>query len=195
MEFIEAESKEKQRIFDIALALMESVGYEKLSVRQICDEADISIGKFYRCFNSKQQLLNFVFSRFVHLFHVQISSELEDMEIWDQIITVYVRYTAYITGFGIDFVKNFYNSNNPMLDTHIYNNEIIVITDGLIARAIQKGLRVRTDRSIREISQDFCVIVKGIIFEWCIRRGEFNIAEYTERLLRTTAKSILSLEK
>ena len=40
-------NSEKQRIFNIATRLMDKIGYEKLSIRQICTEAGISTGKFY----------------------------------------------------------------------------------------------------------------------------------------------------
>ena len=36
-------NSEKQRIFNIATRLMDKIGYEKLSIRQICTEAGILI--------------------------------------------------------------------------------------------------------------------------------------------------------
>lgn len=41
------ELSEKDRIFNVAVKFLEKVGYEKLSIRKICVEADISVGKFY----------------------------------------------------------------------------------------------------------------------------------------------------
>ena len=189
----EMDSKEKKRIFDVALALMEELGYDNLNIRKICEEADISIGKFYRYFQSKQEILSFFYKQLESTFRDKVDDQLENLDIQDQLIQFYVWFNGYISSFGIEFVKNFFNTQNPLLNTHVYNNEIIIITDDLLIRAIQDGYRLPEETTVRGISSDICVVVKGIIFEWCVRRGEFNIEQYTQELLNKCIEGILPI--
>lgn len=183
---------EKQRIFSIALALMEDMGYEKLTIRKICEEADISIGKFYRFFDSKEQLLAFYYNEAEKAFREDIESKLQGLDIKTQLIQFYTWYTQYTSNFGVEFVIHFFNSNNPAMNTQIYNNEIINITDSLLEKAVQNGLKIPDSKSIREISCDLCVIVKGVIFDWCARHGEFSLSEYTNNLLTRCIRGIFT---
>ena len=50
------EFNEKDRIFNVAVKFLEKVGYEKLSIRRICSEANISVGKFYTYFKNKNRV-------------------------------------------------------------------------------------------------------------------------------------------
>ena len=184
-------NKEKQRIFDVALVLMEEVGFEKLGIRTICEEAGISIGKFYRYFDSKQQLLAYFYRQLEKKFKDDMEVTLEGLDISTQLIKFYTWFAEYIVSFGYEFVLNFFNNQNPILNTHVYNNEIVVITDSLLAKAVQNGYKIPDDRTIRDISNDLCVIIKGIIFDWCVRHGEFDIGKYTKDLLTRCLRGIL----
>lgn len=119
------EDIEKQRIFNIALEIIEEVGYEGLSIRALCSKADISTGKFY---------------------------------VW------YLEYT--VEHLGFDSISHFYSNDNEILsDTGSYNNAIISLTATFLQKAVQKGYVIPDDKSIHDIANDLCVIVKGCIFQ------------------------------
>lgn len=185
------ENKEKQRIFEVALTLMEEVGFEKMSIRRICEEAEISIGTFYHYFESKHQILAYFYNSLEHKFRDEIMGSLVGLDIREQIIRFYTWFNNYIATFGLEFAEQFFSNRNPLLNTSVYNNEIVVLTDELIGNALQKGLILPEGRTVRSISIDFCVIIKGIIFEWCVRRGAFDIGTYTEDILRRLTPGIL----
>lgn len=183
--------EDKQQVFEIALALMDDIGYEKLTIRRVCNEANISIGKFYRLFKSKEDLLSFFYADAAMAYKHNCEMTLAGKDIESQVIDFYYWYTGYAASYGIEFISNFFSSSNPVMNTHIYNNEIINITDNLLVQAISKGYSVPEGRTVREISCDLCVVVKGIIFDWCTRHGEFNLAEATRELLTRCANGIL----
>ena len=183
---------EQQKVFDIALALMEDIGYEKLTIRKICEEADISIGKFYRFFDSKEQLLAFFYSEAEKAYRQKVEKKLAGLDIKTQLIEFYTWYTEYTSGYGVEFVLHFFNNQNPAMNTQVYNNEIINITDALLERSVQDGFKIPDGKTIRQISCDLCVIVKGIIFDWCARHGEFSISEYTKDLLTRCIRGIFT---
>lgn len=177
------ENEEKKRIFNVAMALMDDIGYEKMTIRRICHDAEISTGKFYHYFGSKQQLLSFFYTQADDRYESECHATLIGKPIREQILLFYTWYGTYLDSFGVEFVTNFFSNNNPAMNTHIYNNPVILITDNLITEAIQMGYTLPKGQTVREISNDICVIVKGVIFEWCVRHGEFSISEYIQRLL------------
>ena len=69
------ELSEKDRIFNVAVKFLEKVGYEKLSIRKICVEADISVGKFYTYFKNKQELLSHFYNIALKDFDQKLKSE------------------------------------------------------------------------------------------------------------------------
>ena len=182
---------EEARIFDIALALMEEIGYEKMTIRRICDEANISIGKFYHYFSSKQELLRFFYDQANKDYAQQCAASLAGKDIKDQIVDFYTWYAGYLEEYGVEFVTNFFNNQNPAMNTHIYSNPIIAITDDLIFRAVQDGYKVIGEGTVHDLSCDLCTIVKGAIFDWSVRHGEFSLKEYVNSLLRRCIDGIM----
>lgn len=185
------DNEEKQRIFDVALALMDDIGYEKMTIRRICMDADVSTGKFYHYFSSKQELLSFFYDRANEKYEEECRDGLADKPLSEQIVLFYKWYSRYVESFGVEFVANFFSYTNPAMNTHIYNNPVILITDNLIVDAIQKGYLLKANQTVREISNDVCVIVKGAIFDWCVRHAEFSLEEYVEKLLRKSLEGII----
>ena len=182
---------EEERIFDVALALMDEIGYEKMTIRKICEEANISIGKFYHYFSSKQELLRFFYDQADKDYLEQCAQSLKGKDIKTQIIEFYTWYGGYLEDFGVEFVAHFFTNQNPAMNTHIYNNPIIAITDDLIFRAVQDGYKLIGDISVRDLSCDLCTIVKGAIFDWCVRHGEFSLKDYIFSLLSRCISGIM----
>lgn len=185
------DNEEKQRIFDVALALMDDIGYEKMTIRKICMDANISTGKFYHYFSSKQELLSFFYSQANERYEEECRESLKGKPLREQLLFFYKWYSRYVESFGVEFVANFFSNTNPAMNTHIYNNPVILITDNLIISAVQSGYVIKKDQTVREISNDVCIIVKGAIFEWCVRHAEFSLENYVEQLLVKCLEGII----
>ncbi len=182
---------EKYHIFKVALSLLDELGYEKMTIRKICEEANISIGKFYHYFSSKQELLNFFYQQVDQAFKEDARDSLKGHDGKTQIIMFYTWHASYLERMGLEFVKNFFDNRNPVMNPHIYNNPIIVITDDIIMRAVQNGYKIKGDGTIRDLSCELCTIVKGIIFDWCVMHGEFSLENYMKSLVTKCINGIM----
>lgn len=185
------ENEEKRRIFNIAVEMLKKKGYEKLSIRAICSEAGISIGSFYHYFSSKQELLSFYYDEAVENFRAATEKKLEGLDIREQLVQFYTWYAEYTTGFGLEFVTYYFSNQNQALNCTTYNNVLINVTDGLLQRAVQNGYVIPDNKTIHDISVDVCVIVKGAIFDWCVRHGNFDLAAYIHDLLSRVMRGLL----
>lgn len=185
------EKEEKEKIFHIASKILEENGYENTTIRKICAEANISIGKFYRYFSTKQELFSYFYTDAIEKFNAETLHQLSDLDVYGQIIGFYKWYTQYTADLGLDFVSSFFCSTNETLNILKYNNEVLNTTDYFLEQAIRKGFLLPENQTIHELTCDICVIVKGAIFEWCITEGAFSLPEYTEKLLKCCLPGLL----
>lgn len=186
------ELSEKDRIFNVAVKFLEKVGYEKLSIRKICVEADISVGKFYTYFKNKQELLSHFYNIALKDFDQKLKSEdFSNLSLHEKITEFYGIYMEFTQSFGVEFVMHYFDSQNEEMDIHSNNNHIMMVTDQFITEAIQKGYILPEGRSVHEISIDLCMIVKGIIFTWVAERGRFDLPAVTRDMYKRALVGIL----
>ncbi|MBR0342804.1 MAG: TetR/AcrR family transcriptional regulator [Oscillospiraceae bacterium] len=189
-----SELSEKDRIFNVAIQFLEKVGYERLSIRKICAEANISVGKFYTYFKNKQELLSHFYNIALEDFEEKIKSEdFSKLNLQEKITEFYGIYMEFTQNFGVEFVMHYFSNQNEEMDIHRNNNHIMMVTDGFITEEVQKGYVLPEGRSVHDISIDLCMIVKGIIFTWVAERGGFDLPQVTRDIYRRAIKGILPM--
>ena len=78
----------RNRIFDIAVKLIERDGFEKISIEQISGKAQVSIGAFYHHFVSKSDLLLEIYKKGDAYFKEKVADHLTG-ETTEQLILDY----------------------------------------------------------------------------------------------------------
>jgi AcrR family transcriptional regulator len=185
------ELKIKNHIFEVALTIMKEIGYDNLTVRKICEVADISTGKFYSLFKSKEDLLGFYYVKALESFDDIIKDNSTDMAIEEQLITFYINLTNSTASLGLDFCRNYFNPKNEELNTTIFHNKVIETTNSYLENAIKNGLVISNGRTPSEVSNDLCVITKGVFFDWSANEGRYDMSKFMDGLLRRCLKGIL----
>lgn len=189
MNFENFETKEqknrklKEHIFNVALSMMKQIGYDNITIRMICTEAGISTGMFYKHFNSKEKILAFYYDKAQEDFDTIINEQLSHLPIKEQLVQFYVWICKFTADLGVDFCRNFFHSKNELMNTNLFNNKLIEITNKCINEAINNGFELSSGRTPYAISKDLCVMVKGIIFDWSAHEGSYDMAEFCEQLL------------
>lgn len=197
MDYPKFETKEtkklkiKDHIFNVALGLMKENGYDNLTIRKICEISKVSIGMFYRHFSSKEDLLFFYYEKAEKSFDEYIKRTLVDMPLEEQIIGFYSWLCQFTEELGMDFCQNFFNSKNKAMNTDSFDTKLLHITDTLIENACQKGYILSKGRTPQNVSKDLCVLAKGVIFDWCVHDGNYNLCDYTTELMHRCLKSLL----
>lgn len=184
-------NSEKQRIFNIATRLMDKIGYEKLSIRQICTEAGISTGKFYIYFSSKQDLLNHFYDDVQQKIAEESLLKFNGLGLKESIVEFYRWYADYTSSFGIEFVINYFDPHNSAMDITIRSNFIMSTTDSYLEQAIQSGYKLPAGKTIHQISQQICMIFKGIIFTWAASHGNFRLSDMVVDILGSSLIGLL----
>ncbi len=183
--------KVKEHIFDVALSMMKQIGYDNLTIRMICSEANISTGMFYKHFHSKEDLLAFYYDKAQQDFDSIINEQLHDLPLDQKLVSFYVWICQFTSNLGIDFCRNFFHSKNQRMNTTLFHNKLIEITSQCIREAIREGFVLSEGRTPDAVSKDLCVIVKGIIFDWSSHEGSYDMSIYCHQMLNRCIRGLL----
>ncbi len=86
----------KGKIFDTTKLLIKKRGYSKITIREICQSAQISVGTFYLYFSSKDEILLEIYNRIDQkvVFPEYVSSNNTDLNCICEDFSVYLNYMA-----------------------------------------------------------------------------------------------------
>ena len=163
----------KEKIFQAAKKILQKNGYEKLSIKNICEEAGVSNGSFYHHFKTKDDLLSYYIEDQPTMGPdlLEAPKSLEDVK--DGIVRVYLNYVAYCRELGVEFMAGYYDTKNQALNPTIRTERPypIVTVQAYVEQAAKDGI-INIRESIDEFTTDIRMIVIGNVFEWCLHNGE-----------------------
>ena len=176
----------RQQIIDAAVGIIKKQGADHVTVRNVCNEADIGIGTFYFHFKNKDDLLMY-FLGDISFEGFELSTDPEDIDL--RIVELYMHLIDRYMEFGMDFMKSFYSTKNKSLSAYMGETEGVFPAGTVMARsekeillARERGIIVKS-ADIHRICMDICTIVKGCVFEWCLTDGRMDLPNTLQRLV------------
>lgn len=176
----------RQKIIDTTIELIKTHGADYLTVRNVCQAAEIATGTFYHYFRNKDDLLIY-FVRDISFGDCELKTPLTDIS--GRITELYMNLIDRYMQLGMDFMKSFYTTDNAALSSYMG------VTDGQfapgtvmercereLAEASKAGI-IKETADVHTLSADICTIVKGCVFEWCLCGGSNDIAKTVSRII------------
>ena len=186
----------KQHILEAAVELLTKYGYERVTVDNVCETANVSVGSFYHHFKDKGELLAYCFAAKYEKYSQKYENELGE-DLIENIIIICNTYTKFCMEQGVQFIRNFYTPNNKCLDisdvdlegetnlpigTKVYNE---------LKKANEKGYLIPAI-DISRVVVDMCIIEKGFMFEWALTNGKYDLLQNVQRIFRHMLDNIAS---
>lgn len=186
-------SKEtKERIFHAAKRILQRDGYERLSIKNICEEAKVSNGSFYHHFKTKDDLLSYYIEDQPNIdpSHLDLPKNVDDAKA--AIIYVYLNYVKYCRELGVEFMAGYYTPKNQALNPVIRTERPypIITVQTYLEKAINAGV-ISLTLPLEDVTTDIRMIVIGNVFEWCMRNGEVDFEENMRRSLSAYLDGVL----
>lgn len=185
--------KTRQKIFDTALALLVKKGYDRVTVDDICARAGVSKGTFYHHFKSKDQAILEEFLKIDRFYQEILPGIMQLDDIYDR-MTEFTRLAlGYMEKQGKNMMKVAYYSQispdrkgSPVAspDRALYS-----IVSGLILDAQERG-EVRSDLDSEEIAVTLIRAIRGIVYDWCLQDGGFDMEEAGKALADVLAEGL-----
>lgn len=177
----------KDKIIAATVELIKKYGADNITVRNVCEAADISIGTFYHHFQNKDDLLIY-FVREQSFDSFPLEAPLENIS--DRVCELYMYLIDRYMELGEQFMKSFYTTGNRALSAYMGEEDGKFLSGSVMARceqeiqdAIQSGI-LKEKINAHIASVDVCTIIKGCVFEWSLSSGAMDIESSVYRIVR-----------
>ena len=169
-------------IVEATKPLIEQEGYENLTIRDICANAGITTGMFYRHFVSKDDVLTFCYMQDLKEVLSDIDKKLAQLSLPEQLVTLMVTVLSINRKFGPASVYMFINRNTASTSGSFQMRDMLKekILE-LIDTAVANGYQLSTDRTPDKIFNDISTIAKGLTSDWYMT-GFVDIADHAQDL-------------
>lgn len=176
------------RIISVATKLMRRDGFENTSIRQICDEANVSTGTFYHLFDSKTTLLNIILGE-VNVYFTDITFDYKNDSPYlfiDSLIENHLKMLEYFTP-AIVFNAFFEPAAGNKTMFFKQRSSTSFITSSL--EGFQKAGKIRDDLSVEQMYFELSSAYCGLLYTFfTLEKMDLfaeNLRDLFYRLFRT----------
>jgi len=184
----------KDAIYNAAMELFQSKGYENVLVEDITKAANTAKGTFYIYFKSKKELLFHTFAKFDELY-VDVYKQVTSIPTFEERFLTYIE----VVYDGIDkrgkkLPKALYSNSvlesNPFLlqnDRVLFQNILELMKFG-----IETG-ELSTNRTAEYYRDMFKIQITGINYIWCSSTEAIDIAKHAKESMRAFLHGLKNL--
>lgn len=176
----------KRHLFEVAFDLLQRKGYEDIKVRDIVEEAQVSIGTFYNYYTTKLDVFYETYQLADDYFEEVVAPMLTQPTARERVVAFfneYARYSSEIT--DLSLTKVLYNSGNKC-----FRRQSPQGIHRVLKSQVQWGLDLgefHCPGGVDELENFLFVAARGLVYDWCTQDGSFSLCEamipYVERLL------------
>lgn len=163
---------------------------KKLTIRGVCQTANLSIGTFYHHFKDKDDLLGYYLTQSLP----KTKNYISELNFSRSILLLYIPLLEQYERLGKEVMREFYSGNNTALSRYLgesngkfINGTVMSECQILIEKKIKDGL-LSKDIDSFQLSSDICILIKGCVFDWCISNQKKYLKETVERMLNQFLK-------
>lgn len=191
----EQAAKTRQEIFDTAMELFDSKGYENVSINEICERAGVSTGAFYHHFTAKNQIIIEEFLK-ADDFYRELLHEIAGIEDYREKLRAFTSATMkFMADMGLKIVKVTYQTQIGPDKKASYlgnpNRALYFIIEDLYREGQEKG-RVRKDLNVEDLARLTIHCYRGIVYDWCLANGTFDLVKTGEKMADILTDGVLS---
>ncbi len=165
----------KKKIFDAALTLIKTKGFEQTTLVDICKAAEIGNGTFYHYFNSKQDIIiSYIKQESIDL--INYYESMNKTTYADALLKAVNFQVSYILLKGHEFVSTFYSI------LLLSKNQFYNLDDFAIKKIFldcfengQKNHEFTTEFSPEYMSELSFSLLYTVSTHWCYTEGNFDL--------------------
>ena len=176
----------KSRIVSAAWKLFYENGYDDTTVEEIVEESGTSKGSFYHYFSGKDALLSSLSDLFDDKYQELIPTLDPEMDSFEQLM--YLNREMFLMiddSISLDLTARLYASQlittgeKHLLD---HNRIYYKLLRQIVLQGQQRG-ELRGDVTVNEMVRVSALCERALIYDWCIRGGEYSLAAYSADML------------
>jgi AcrR family transcriptional regulator len=171
---------------------MEKQGFANTTVEEIALKAGVSVGTFYHYFRSKDEIFFDIFKKADEYFKATVEPALDIADkagqpVFEQIITYFRYYAHYNLNRGFLNINQLYNTKNKFFTRK--GRFMQVLLTQVLERGFPRG-EFDEDMSTEEMTDYLFTVARGIVYDWCIHEGDYDLEKKMEAYIRTALKGL-----
>lgn len=187
-------TEKKNEIIKIAWSLFKEKGFEKTTIQDILERANISKGTFYRYFDNKDALLE-TLADVLDDYHIELSKKIDpNMNSLDKLIMLcYEAHKMIERKIDFELLCTLYSSQagprgyKPLVNPNRYN---VMLVRQIVEEGQQRGQISKKLLPNFEIERYFFLCARAIIYDYCISEASYSLGEYTRKVLPLMLQSL-----
>lgn len=185
----------RQKLVDASLDLFVKKGYDRVTVDDICKQAGVSKGAFYGHFKTKDQVVLEEFLKADTYYQDVVSEVMKENSYVDKMLAFSHLALRFIESQGKMVIKVAYSSTiaperttSPIASQ---NRALYQIAEALVKGAQENG-ECRTDLPSSEIALAIIRSIRGVVYDWCLQDGGFDLEEAGASLSKVMLEGLAS---
>jgi len=183
----------KLKLFNTAVELLAEREFDSITIRDIVDRANVSIGTFYNYYSTKLEVFYETYQVADRYFNETVAPLLTQPSCRERVLFFFERYAHYNSELtDRRMTRLLYSPDNPWFNRPQEGSLV-----GVLARTLQGGLDSgeldgRGD-SAQAIADLFMISIRGLTYHWCTTGFAYDLTgatlQFAQRLLRAYGKS------
>ena len=185
--------KTKSRIVSAAWKLFYEQGYEDTTIEEIIEVSGTSKGSFYHYFEGKDALLGSLAYMMDEKYEELEPGIAEDADSYE--VLLYLNHELMIMiedSINLELLTELYSTQlttrgeKPLLD---HDRTYYKLLRRIIIRGRERGELI-PDFGVGEMVRYYAMCERALLYEWCLRKGEYSLSEEAARKLPLMLQSL-----
>ena len=177
----------RSRIVAAAWKLFYTDGYDRTTIDDIIEAANVSKGSFYHYFESKESLINSISYLFDETYENLLSSIDNSLSPIDQLVTMTKESFFMIENtVPVHLLNRIMSSQlTSKGDSHLLDPDrpYYHIVRKIVIEGKDKGI-FRDEFSVNEICIAYALFERGLMYDWCVSNGNYSLTQYSTKMMR-----------
>ena len=180
------QKKTKSRIVSAAWKLFYEQGYEDTTIEEIIEESGTSKGSFYHYFEGKDALLGSLAYIMDEKYEELEPTLAKDMDSYETLLYLsHELLTMIEESINMDLLARLYSTqlvtrgDKPLLD---HGRTYYRLLRKVISQGRERG-ELTKKMSVSEMVHYYAMCERALLYEWCLRKGEYSLSEEAARKL------------
>lgn len=187
------QKKTKSRIVSAAWKLFYEQGYEDTTIEEIIEVSGTSKGSFYHYFEGKDALLGSLAYMMDEKYEELEPGIAEDADSYE--VLLYLNHELMIMiedSINLELLTELYSTQlttrgeKPLLD---HDRTYYKLLRRIITRGRERGELI-PDLGVGEMVRYYAMCERALLYEWCLRKGEYSLSEEAARKLPLMLQSL-----
>lgn len=187
------QKKTKSKIVSAAWKLFYEQGYEDTTIEDIIEESGTSKGSFYHYFEGKDALLGSL-AYMMDEKYEELEPEIpEDSNSFEVLLYLNQELLTMIEEtINMELLARLYSTqlttrgDKPLLDR---DRTYFKLLRKIMTRGRERG-ELSKDLNINEMVQYYAMCERALLYEWCLRKGEYSLVEDARKRLPLMIQSL-----